>query len=187
MSWHFLYRLANIVHLNPLSVDKIWNVLKKRKSENIFNKTCITITSSLAFDADIFSSVVELEKLFQVNYDNDVEIFTNISDINLRLAGDMFLYIYPCSDVMMPWLKFYINLFRNNPLDHILLTLNRILKSNNSRQNKNLKSIAKKLLGKINSTPSLKLLDLHNINAEKISITSIKGKNILKMCFGKGF
>ena len=66
-------------------------------------------------------------------------IFANISKATLRAAANIFIYIYPITGYLCPfyafndwfsvWSPFYTDLFKTQPADKIILTLNRIIKT----------------------------------------------------------
>ena len=52
-----------------------------------------------------------------------------MTDGILTRAANMFMYLIYCPDDTKAWIFFYTDLFKNQPVDRIVLTLNRILKS----------------------------------------------------------
>ena len=147
----------NILHLTNLKKEDIWKVIKKRRSENPLNRTCTSTATHGDISTNIMSDLEAVERDLQVQ--SNEYIYHNITEVNLREGAELFLYLYPCSDKLNPWIIFYSNLFEYQPTNHILLTINRILKSSNAHQKEELKTIAKKLLLKIHSFSSLNFLD----------------------------
>ena len=148
-------RLANI--LAAKSNGEVWNIVKKVRSENW------TLTSCPygGLHSDPGSLVEIVENLLQVT-SSDV-IIENITTTKLEHAGEMFLYLVSCFEQLDPWYHFYADLLQNQPLDFVLLTLNRILKSDNPNQNEDLKTVAQKLFKRVGDLFSLKYPKIQNL------------------------
>ena len=83
--------------------------------------------------------VTGVENYLQIESTDD--IFENISKSNLKAAAEVFIYLYPKAGVenMCPfelfntwfetWSSFYINLFKTQSTDKIILTLNKFIKT----------------------------------------------------------
>ena len=147
------------------SIDNIWRIVRNIKAKLSFEKSCTNdgIYNCREFDNEIKPQVDELQKVLKINATD--EINENVTKENLNVAAEMFLYINSCSKPLKPWFIFYQELFQNHSPDQIILTLNRIMKTN---RDKKLLSISKKLLHKINSLLSLKYEEIENV---------IQGKN----------
>ena len=75
--------------------------------------------------------------------------FENMTREDLKTAGEMFLFMKVCpSKTLKPWMVFYKDLFETQPLDQILLTLNRMTKGVKTSQNEYFLILAQKLLRK---------------------------------------
>ena len=109
----------------------------------------------------VLSQVREVEKQMQL-YSSD-HIHDNMTASKLEVAGKMFTYLNSCSDILKPWFLFYNGLLQNKSLDEVLLTLNRISKSDKKFQSKELINIARKLFEKISSLFSLRYQKIQNI------------------------
>ena len=103
-------------------------------------------------------------------------IIENITTTKLEHAGAMFLFLVSCFEQLDPWYHFYADLLQNQPLDFVLLTLNRILKSDNPNQNKDLKLVAQKLFKRVGDLFSLKYPKIYNLT-NGIGTLSWKNKN----------
>ena len=110
---------------------------------------------------DIETSVRTVEKLVKLN-SSDAKS-ENMSNILLKKAAKMFIYLNSCFTDLRPWFVFYTNLFDGNNPNMIMLQLNRILKSKNASQNQNLKNIARELFEKTSDMFSLKHRDIKSI------------------------
>ena len=149
-----------MINLSNLSRHSIWNVLKKTKS--ISYEQCDN-HHYLNKDEKIISQVEDFEK--QMKLTTSEEIFPNISESSLKVAGEMFLYLNSCPYHLQYWFKFYADLFKNKSPEVFLITLNRILKTSTAKNedNKRLKMIANKLFTRATSLLSLKYGDIQNI------------------------
>ena len=142
-------------------MENIWKLVKNIKSKLSFEKGCTYdgLYYCYEIENEIRPQVDELQKaLLTVNASD--KRYQNMSRETLKEASEMFLYMNSCSMSMKSWFLFYKDLFQNHSPDQIMLTLNRIMKSN---RNKKLMSITEKLFKKINSLLSLKYLDIENV------------------------
>ena len=90
-------------------------------------------------------------------------IFENMTKKTLEIAAKMYFYLNSCSDEIKSWLIFYSDLFKNHQTDHIVLSLNRILRSDYTSRNNKFKSIAEKLFDKTTDLFILKCQLIKNI------------------------
>ena len=110
-------------------------------------------------------------------------IFENMTKKTLDIAAEMYFYLNSCSDEIKSWLIFYSDLFKNHQTDHIVLSLNRILRSDYTSRNNKFKSIAEKLFDKTTDIFKLKYQLIKNITyglgTENFSkeYTSVEGNN----------
>ena len=89
--------------------------------------------------------------------------YDNMTDVILKRAGNMFMYLIFCPEDTKAWIFFYTDLFKYQPVDKIVLTLNRILKSKASSKNDKFHLIARKLYTKITSILSFKSKHIQNM------------------------
>ena len=68
-----------------------------------------------------------------------------MTDETFKTAGEMFFYLNLCPKFMYKWKTLLLNLLKNNSLDIILQTLNRIMVTGNLKNDKSLEDIAKKI------------------------------------------
>ena len=88
----------------------------------------------------------------------------NMTNNELKVPAALFLKLIICPQHFKPWFSFFSDLFQKESADHIVLSLNRILKNTNSMQTNDLKAIANKLLERLTTLYSLKYLKLLNMN-----------------------
>ena len=124
-----------MVHVNSLSVDKIWNVVKKIRLETSFKKDCKS--DGTYYDYTKYLQVKELE--YQLGIESSELKFANITDGEFKNAAEMFLYLSTCpgdldkdsSKGLEKWFKsyyiFFTNLFKTQSPYQIILTLNRMM------------------------------------------------------------
>ena len=62
-------------------------------------------------------------------------IFENMTFWDLQTAAEMFLFLNSCPKDFKSWFLFYEDLFQNDPLEVMVLKLNRILKGNFKNMN----------------------------------------------------
>ena len=119
----------------------------------------------------------------QLNIISNSMIFENMTKKTLETAAKMYFYLNSCSDEIKSWLIFYNDLFKNHQTDHIVLSLNRILRSDYTSRNNKFKSIAEKLFDKTTDIFILKYQLIKNITyglgTENFSkeYTSVEGNN----------
>ena len=107
------------------------------------------------------SNIKEVEHELKIN--SSIQIIENISISLLETAGKMFLYLNSCPDHLKPWFFMYTDLFQSQTANQIILTLNRILKVDDSHQNKALKTIAAKLFDRITTLFALKYREIQRM------------------------
>ena len=93
------------------------------------------------------SQVQEVEQKFQIEAsDKKIETLTNEE---LKMAAEIFMYLTICPDSVKPWLAFYKDLFQSQSPSQIILTLNRLLKGSKTPENEHHKILAESLFQKI--------------------------------------
>ena len=83
--------------------------------------------------------------------------FDNITTEDLKTAAEMFIYLDYCPFKSL--YAFYRDLFENQPLDHIILTLNRLSKLESGKNN----NMNRKLLEKTANLLELKYKEIQNM------------------------
>ena len=121
-------RLVNIIHLSTLSPQRIWEIVKRVRSENIVHNSCLELddAENKIVGSSIRSLLDHLEK--EINVNKSEHIFDNVTNAKLKQAGEMFVYLAYCHDIANDWFKFYEQLFHDHTLNQIILALNKISK-----------------------------------------------------------
>ena len=107
--------------------------------------------------------VAAVEKYLKI--ESSYLIFENMTTKDLEIATEMFIYLNTCPGSMKPWFVFYKQLFEHETPQHIILTLNRILKDSKNSNNDIFKILAQKLLKRM--TMSLLSTGTKNLTVEK--------------------
>ena len=154
-----LLRFANMLQVSNMKIQTIWNAVKKRKLEKIDDKC---ESDQWASDYNGEREIIEKELHLQ----SSSIVFQNVTDAKLSTAVQMFLYLSTCSDILQPWLKFYSDLFDKESLDHIILSLNRLLKVDKSPRTNGYKKIAREIMKKITVMFSLKYQEIRNLRTK---------------------
>ena len=81
--------------------------------------------------------------------------FINMTDSDLSIIAEKFIYLNTCPGIFKPWMQFYMDLFENQPLHKIILILNRIQLGPLGRHNLKWKETARKLFEKLSKYFSL--------------------------------
>ena len=91
-------------------------------------------------DRSVLSQVATIEQQLEVQ-SSDIK-FENITLENLKHAAEMFIYLKtknPCTDSLKEWLNvwatIYSDIFESHSPQEIILTLNRMMKSNQTTSN----------------------------------------------------
>ena len=145
------FRFVNILKFHNLSDDNILSVVKKIKSKSSLDSRC---------DPDTRNTLISHnDKLLQVNaVENNLKIGSpgenihTLTNKDLKTAAEMFMYLTICPNRIKPWITFYKELFQIQPVDQIILTLNRVMKGSKTKQNQYFKKLAVILLKKINKS-----------------------------------
>ena len=92
---------------------------------------------------------------------NDDLRFENMTEEDLKATAEIFIYMNTCplKDWFAPWLAFYNNLFRTKSPYHIILTLNRLMKSSDI----NFRTINEKLFKRAATLLSLKFHEIKRV------------------------
>ena len=154
----------------------IWIILRNIKIEDSSERVCNNqgvISASSSFS--VLSAVMQVEdKLGLVSTD---EVFENMTSNGLlETAGEMYLYLISCYPLVDTLTAFFKNFFRIQPPDVILMTLNRIIKSQGNSEIKYisiLSSTAEKLFSKISTQFSLQYQHIKNMT---LGISGSPGK-----------
>ena len=119
--------------------------------------------------------------------------FENIAAENLKSAAEMFMYLNTCpgNDSLKNWFRswslFYDDLFKAHNIDYIILTMNRIIKSNlppnkDAKVGSVLKRTAKLLSLKLGKIQSLLPGQSRNVTyTDDQSMNTSEGKKIAKV------
>ena len=120
------------------------------------SKSCTSNTGFINIDA-INLVVSSFKEILQINDCEGCEyINDNLSNSNLTTPSEMFLYLVKCSENLNPWFRFYENIFQNQSSDHMVLTINKVLKRTKGNH-EDLYDIAAKIFNNLNTLFSLKL------------------------------
>ena len=128
-------------------------MVKTVKSETSLDLNCeyygnMNSRAMLSGDS-MLSQVKAVEQMLLM--ESSEHINDSLTNEDLKTAAEMFLYVNSCTYLLTPWLSFCKNLFENESPSTILLSLNRMLKVGDTRENRDLKTIVKKLFQKSNS------------------------------------
>ena len=109
-----------------MSTESIWDIAKRVRSENIGHSSCLVsdYTDDKIVGTSLRSLLDHLEK--EINVNKSEHIFENVTNENLKKAGEMFVYLAYCHDIANHWLMFYEQLFQKQNLNQIILALNKI-------------------------------------------------------------
>ena len=155
-----------------LDDDKMWKLIKNISINTEFEEGC-----DFGFYSNMTAQVEAVER--SLNTYPSEDILGDISDETLKKAAKIFIYLNPCVDLMRPWISFYKDLFQNKSPDIILLTLNRILKTKNSKDD--LHEITKKIFRKTASIFSLKYKEIRNMTTDTNVLFTKIDNNPIKM------
>ena len=147
---------------NKKSDEEIWNALKMVKFSNLSKKGCSNGQIDIDGQFTIRKQFEEVTNMLEIN-STKIFAFGKMNDDILERAANMFIYMIFCPDDTKAWVFFYTYLFKKQPVDKIVLTLHRILKSKSSPKNEKFQLIARKLYTKITTILSFKSKDIQNI------------------------
>ena len=102
------------------------------------------------YDDDKVSQVVKVEKYLNIEA-SDSRLETMTAE-DLKIPGEMFMFLILCPDSFRPWMVFYKDLLKNKSADQLLLTLNRIMKGSKANGNIFIHDLAQKIFMKIHSS-----------------------------------
>ena len=178
----FTCRLANAYQHNKRAESKLWSVIKEIKLESSIKK--YSCRNDGWYDATISTSQLEtFEQKLKIK--PSVQRYENMSVADLKIAGKMFVYLNICppSDDLQNWVKtwadFYYNLFNTQPIDKIILALNRmnkiLLTTEENMQVIEDQTFLEKVFNKTASVLSLKYKEIRRLIPEQSSNNSMDG------------
>ena len=143
--------MANVIALSSLSVDEIWDAVKKIKQDTSIHTDCSQVSSTNVMYGPNFvlPQVKAVEQI--LNMVSSELILENITTEDLKNGAEMFVYLNYCPGNLKSWFVFYKDLFQNQSPAQIMLTLNRMMKVATTPRNKFFKNLAHKLLEKTTS------------------------------------
>ena len=126
--------------------------MRKLKSEALFDKSCS--------DDGLYTQSVTLTQVEAVEKQLDIDpielTYPNVTKKDLTTAAELFIYLNICPDKIhtdktlsnlqqwfKSWFIFYNDLFQTQTPYHIILTLNRIIKSSRLQETKDVKLFKK--------------------------------------------
>ena len=126
-------RFANILKITNTSIPTIWKVVKKIKVHLKWDQSCRSDGLYNGKDENIKT----LEK--ELGIVSSQTVFQNLTKSKLKAAAEMYIYLNTCpyskayyganKAWFRSWYNFYKDLFSTQPVDIIILTLNRIMNS----------------------------------------------------------
>ena len=125
------------------------------------------------------SELLDIEELTKkLNVKAKTGTLKRISRKTLETAAQMYIYVRLCQHSIKPWALFYMDLLQNKSPDEIMLTLNRILKTDfKNDQNKALLEIASDLLKQITSLLQLKYGEIQGLSQGLTNSSLKNGQN----------
>ena len=158
--------------------------MKKVKSEASLDLSCDRDKTMLSGDS-MLSQVKTVEQKLQI--ESSEQIDESLTNEELQTAAEMFLYLIICPNTawLKSWSSFYKDLFLTQPADKMILTLNRIMKTETSHD-KDGKLQAGKLLKRTSNLLSLSFDNIQSLLPEKKSRNGSLNRD-LQMKDGKIF
>ena len=161
-----------LTHLSSLSLENLWNVVKKIKLSTTLDKTC-AMDGIYNYHGHILSQVKKVEEKLQIQ---SSEIKSpNMTSKHLNAAASMLIYLSTCPGVdtasvhvyrfekwFKRWKIFFKKLFETKSPDHMMLTLNRLTKNNLQKYEKDKINI-QKIFKKAASMFNLEFETIHQI------------------------
>ena len=114
-----------------LTSDEMWRHLRSVRIKQLLNKAFECKKSVLSKERTE-KDLQELQQLLGLE-NVTAEIREDISESVLEQSGEMFIYLISCPSSEYDWILFFKNIINNQPLDKILLTLNRLTAIDNQK------------------------------------------------------
>ena len=143
--------------MDQFDLEKVWNIIRKLKTEYVSN----SCSKGFFLDSEAINThfQIEFEQQFMMNYSQNLFINMNITETDIMHSAEMFIYLNFCPESVKPWILFYNDLFKNEPPNKIILTLNRILKGKKN----GMQAIATKLFTKLEEQFGLHFRQIQNL------------------------
>ena len=114
-----------------LTSDEMWRHLRSVRIKQLLNQAYECKKSVLSKERTE-KDLQELQQLLDLE-NVTAEIREDISESILEQSGEMFIYLISCPSSEYDWILFFKNIINNQPLDKILLTLNRLTAIDNKK------------------------------------------------------
>ena len=140
-------KFTNLVSKVSTNYSNIWGQIKIIKTiflQKNSNYTC-DLKQTILSDALIKENVGRLYEVFDAK-NISMQPEKQFSNEKLDQTASMFLYLISCPNSHLDWINFYKDLLSsNNALDLIILTLNRLRKTDNKKEIFNYKKFASRV------------------------------------------
>ena len=114
-----------MVVVKSLNSDEMWRLVRSVRIRQLANNKAYECQKAVLSKERTEKDLQELQQLLGLE-NVTAEIRESISESILDQAGEMFIYLTSCPSSDYDWILFFKNLINNQPLDQILLTLNRL-------------------------------------------------------------
>ena len=149
-----------MIALSQLEDETLWNMTKTKRLKYLIDNVN-ELGTSWCFSSDdrILKGIFYLDDL---EWNDNLY---NFRDEQFESAAKMFIYLNLCPKFMFDWIKLYVDLLQNASPHIIVQTLNRILITSRTRDDKIIRDITKNILLRVTNRWSLKFLAIDEINS----------------------
>ena len=140
-------------------------MVKTIKFNTSLQLSCDYVRENMLSDDDKLSQVKAVEQKLLI--DSSEQTNKTLTKKELQSAAEMFVYLNSCPDsLIISWSLFYKDLFLTNSPDQIILTLNRLMETETSKD-MDAKLRAKKLLQRTTNLLSLQFEEIGRLKTQK--------------------
>ena len=148
---------------------KLWTLIREYKFKYLVDNfvtfhtfPCVQdVGTGLISIEDITENIENIAKELKETVSD--KIIDNIGEETYETAGEMFLFLNLCPNLMNEWIIFYVNLFQNSSPDVMAQALNRILKIENEKKDKLNLQIAQKIFKNFRKKFSVQLRSIESL------------------------
>ena len=168
-----------------MDVDKVWSAVKSVRLETPTSQ--FRCGENHVLNNQV-SQVAAVEKRLKMK-PSDLMLH-NITRTEMIRAAEIFFYLAVCPGTFNAWIQFYKDLFKNQSLSQILLTLNRIMKDTENINDDYFKRFAKNITSSLmfrklttiiekDVPQKIEIIDMKNTHMNSLNVKGMVHKIVI--------
>ena len=138
------FRFANVIKQSNVGTEELWKIVREVKIETFNDFSCSGVSHSIILKSTINSLVNTIQQRLHMTTWH----IWDLGNDDLKTAAEMYIYLTICPGTLKPWFVFFKDIFEVHSPQNILLTLNRIMKTNKNQMTEYIKNFSPKIITK---------------------------------------